>query len=108
MPLYETFKVTAVDGEDAYSEKGITSSEAEKKKVVAMYPDDTMTVSNLLGALEREKRINFNIKILAAEASKRVSVDVDIPLGHTFYPGYHAGTADAGDKYVVIEYEIVG
>ena len=108
MPLYETFKVTADVGEDVYSDKGITSSEAERKKVVAMYPDDSLVASNLLGALEREKRVNFRIDLLAGEASKRVLVDVEVPLGHTFYPGYHAGAAEGGDKYVVIEYEITG
>ena len=106
MPLYETFKVTAVVGEDAFSDKGITSSKVELKKVLAMYPDSSLVESRILGTLEREKRVNFNIKILAAEASKRVLVDVDVPEGDTFFPGYHAGTGEGGDRYVVIEYEV--
>ena len=105
--LYASFKVVAEVGKEIYSDKGITSTEAEKKRVIACFPDDSLVASYFIASIEREKRCEFYIDNLAGEASKRVIFDLDVPQGQTFYPGYLAGTGEAGDKYVTVEYEII-
>ena len=104
--LYETFMVTAEVGKDI-SVDAITSTEVEKKKLVAVYPDDSLVVSYLLVHLERTKLCDFYIDNLAGEASKRVVFDQEIPTGQKTQVGYRAGTGEDGDKFIVVEYELI-
>ena len=106
--LYETFKVAAEVGKEKYADTGITSTEAEKKKVVACFPDDSLVASDFLATLELAKKADFHIDNLAGEASKRIIFDLEVPMGRTFKVGYRAGAAEDGDKYVTVEYEIIG
>ena len=105
--LYETFKVAAEVGKEKYADKGITSTEAERKRIIACIPDDSLVVSYFLATLERAKKADLYIDNLVGEASKRIVFDLEVPLGQTFYVGYRAGAAESGDKYVTVEYELV-
>ena len=104
--LYETFMVTAEVGKDI-SVDAITSTEAEKKKLVAVYPDDTLAVSFLLVHLERTKLCDLYIANVAGDVCKRVVFDQEIPTGQKTQVGYRAGAAEDGEKYIVVEYELI-
>ena len=104
--LYKTETVTTVASEEVV-EAALISTEVEKKKVLACYPDDELTTSEFVAYLEREERCRFYLNNLAGEASKRIEIDLEIPVGQTFYVGYKNPVDVSGDKYVVIEYELV-
>ena len=103
---YETVKITAEAGKEVV-EKALISSEVEKKKAVALYPDCLLTKSELRAYIEREHQVKFYIGNLEGEASKRVVVDIEIPVGQIFYVGYLFEDPATGDKYIVIEYELI-
>ena len=104
--LYTTVTVTTVASEEVV-EPGLISTEVEKKKVLGLYPDDSLTTSELVAYIEREERCRFYLDNLVGEASKRVDIDLEIPAGQTFYVGYKNPAAVEGDKYIVIQYELV-
>ena len=87
---------------------GLTSTEAERYRVVACYPDDSLTTSWFVGYHEQSKDVDFYLDNLVGEASKRILVERDLDMGRTFHVGYRNPAAVSGDKYVVIEYEIIG
>ena len=103
---YETVKITAEGGKEVV-EKALISTAVEKKRAVALYPDDSLTTSELRAYIEREHQVKFYIDNLLGEASKRVVVDMEIPVGQIFFVGYLFEAGATGDKYVVIEYELV-
>lgn len=104
--MYKTVKVTTV-ASDEVVEDALISSDVEKKKVLACYPDDSLTTSEFVAYIEREERCRFYLDNLLGEANKRIELDLEIPIGQTFYVGYKNPAAVAGDKYVVVEYEPV-
>ena len=103
---YETVKITAVGGEEVV-EKALISTAVEKKRAVALYPDDSLDTSELRAYIEREHQVKFHLDNLVGEASKRVVVDMEIPVGQIFYVGYKFAAGITGDKFIVIEYELV-
>lgn len=106
MKLYKTETVpTVVSGEVV--NPALISTDVEKKRVLGVYPDDSLTTSWLVCYLEREKLCEFYIDNLVGEASKRVEVAVEIPVGQTFYVGYKNPAGVSGDKFAVIEYELI-
>ena len=107
MPLFKTVKVATV-ASDEVTVAGLTSTKAEKRKVLACYPDDSLTTSEFVAYLEQSEKIRFYIDNLVGEASKRIPVDITPDVGAIFYVGYKNPAAVSGDKYVVIEYEIIG
>ena len=104
--LYKTITVTTV-ASDEVVELALISTDVEKKKVLACYPDDELTTSWFVAYIEREERCRFYINNLVGEASKRIELDLEIPVGQTFFVGYKNPEAVSGDKYVVVEYELV-
>lgn len=104
--IYKTVKVTTV-ASDEVVESALISTDVEKKKVLACYPDDALTTSEFVAYIEREERCRFYLDNLVGEASKRIEIDLEIPIGQTFYVGYKNPAAVEGDKYVVVEYEPV-
>ncbi|MBA7642919.1 hypothetical protein ES703_50628 [subsurface metagenome] len=85
----------------------LISTDVEKKRVIACFPDDSLTTSHFVAYLEREKKCEFYIDNLVGEASKRIVFDLEIPVGQTFFVGYKNPAAVSGDKYVVLEYELI-
>ncbi|MBA7550805.1 hypothetical protein ES705_43330 [subsurface metagenome] len=79
----------------------------ETKKVLGCYPDDSLTTSEFAAYIEREEQCHFRIDNLLGETNKRIGFDLEIPIGQTFYVGYKNPAGVEGDKYVVIEYELV-
>ena len=104
--LYKTVKVLTVEGEEVV-EPGLISTDVEKKRILALYPDDSLTGSELVAYIEREERCRILIDLLAGEASKRVEIDMEIPTGQTFYVGYDCPTGVSGDKFILLEYELI-
>ena len=104
--LYKTVKVTTIVSDEVVKD-ALTSTDVEKKKVLACYPDDSLTTSEFAAYIEREEQCHFLLQRLTGEASKRVEFDLEIPVGQTFYVGYKNPAGVSGDKYVVIEYELV-
>lgn len=104
--MYKTVTVTTV-ASDEVVELALISTDVEKKKVLACYPDDELTTSWFVAYIEREERCRFYINNLLGEASKRIELDLEIPVGQTFYVGYKNPAGVSGDKYVVVEYEPV-
>ncbi|MBA7518423.1 hypothetical protein ES705_10493 [subsurface metagenome] len=104
--LYKTITVTTV-ASDEVVEDALISTDVEKKKVLACYPDDSLTTSEFAAYIEREEQCHFRIDNLLGEASKRIAFDLEIPVGQTFFVGYKNPAGVEGDKYVVIEYELV-
>ena len=103
---YETVKIVAEAGKEVVV-KGLASTAVEKKRAVALYPDDSLTKSELRAYIEREHQVKFYIDNLLGEASKRVIVDMEIKVGEVFYVGYLFEDPATGDKFIVIEYELV-
>ena len=104
--LYKTEKVTCIGGEEVVV-VGLISTDVEKKKILALYPDDSLTDSELVAYIEREERCRLRIDNIVGEASKRVEIDMEIPTGQTFYVGYDVPTGVSGDKFIVLEYELI-
>jgi len=104
--MYKTVKVTTV-ASDEVVEAALLSSDVEKKNVLACYPDHSLTTSEFVAYIEREERCRFYLDNLVGEESKRIELDLEIPIGQTFYVGYKNPAAVEGDKYVVVEYEPV-
>lgn len=104
--LYKTVVVTTV-ASDEVVEDALVSTEVEKKKVLACYPDDALITSEFVAYIEREERCRFYLDNIVGEASKRIELDLEIPVGQTFFVGYKNPVAVSGDKYVVVEYEFV-
>ena len=104
--LYKTEKVTTVASEEVV-EDTLISTDVEKKRVLACYPDDSLTTSEFVAYIERTEICRFYLDNLVGEASKRIEINLDIPVGQTFYVGYKNPAAVEGDKYVVTEYELI-
>ena len=103
--LYHTEIVTTVASDEVVS-PALISTDVEKKRVLACYPDDELTTSWFVAYIEREEQCRFYIDNLLGEASKRIELNLEIPVGQTFYVGYKNPAAVSGDKYVVVEYEL--
>jgi hypothetical protein len=104
--LYKTI-IVATLASDEVVEPALISTEVEKKKVLGCYPDDSLTTSEFAAYIEREEQCHFYLENLVGEPSKRIEFDLEIPVGQTFYVGYKNPAAVSGDKYVVVEYELV-
>jgi len=104
--LYKTEKVTTV-ASDEVVDPALISTDVEKKRVLACYPDDSLTTSEFVAYIERTEICRFYLDNLVGEASKRIEINLEIPVGQTFFVGYKNPAAVSGDKYVVIEYELV-
>ena len=104
--LYKTIIVATVASDEVVV-PALISTEVEKKKVLGCYPDDSLTTSEFAVYIEREEQCHFYLDNLVGEASKRIEFDLEIPVGQTFYVGYKNPAAVEGDKYVVVEYELV-
>lgn len=104
--LYKTVIVATVVSDEVV-ETALTSTEVEKKRVLGCYPDDSLTTSEFAAYIEREEQCHFYLDNLVGEANKRIAFDLEIPVGQTFYVGYKNPAGVSGDKYVVIEYELV-
>ena len=104
--LYKTVVVATVASDEVVKD-ALISSAVEMKKVLACYPDDALTTSEFVAYIEREERCRFYLDNLVGEASKRIEIDLEIPVGQTFDVGYKNPAAVSGDKYVVVEYELV-
>ena len=104
--LYKTVIVPTVVSDEVVV-IGLHSTGVEKKKVLGCYPDDSLTTSQFAAYIEREEQCHFYLDMLAGEDSKRITFDLEIPVGQTFYVGYKNPAGVSGDKYVVIEYELV-
>jgi len=103
--LYKTETVTTIANDEVVNPT-LISTDVEKKKVLACYPDDSLTTSEFVAYIERTECCRFYIDNLLGEASKRIEIDLEIPVGQTFFVGYKNPVAVSGDKYVVIEYEL--
>ena len=104
--LYKTVTVTTEESKEIVV-AALISTDVEKKKVLGCYPDDALTTSTFAAYIEREEQCHFLLARLAGEASKRIAFDLEIPVGQTFSVGYLNPAGVSGDKYVVIEYELV-
>ena len=107
MIFYKTV-VVPTEASKEITKPGLTSTEAEKYRVLACYPDDSLTTSYFVGYHQQSKDVEFYIDNLVGEASKRIRIERDLDLGRTFHVGYINPAAVSGDKMVVIEYEIIG
>lgn len=103
--LYKSVTVPTQESDEVVV-PALISTSVEAKKVLACYPDDSLTTSEFVAYIEREERCRFHLDNLVGEASKRIEIDLDIPVGQTFFVGYKNPAAVSGDKYVVIEYEL--
>jgi len=104
--FYKTETVTTVASDEVVT-AALISTDVEKKRVLGCYPDDSLTTSEFVAYLEREEVCRFYMDNLVGEASKRIELNLEIPVGQTFYVGYKNPVAVSGDKYVVVEYELV-
>lgn len=104
--LYKTIIVATLVSDEVV-EPALISTEVEKKKVLGCYPDDSLTTSEFAAYIEREEQCHFYLDNLLGEANKRIGFDLEIPVGQTFYVGYKNPAGVSGDKYVVVEYELV-
>ena len=102
--LYKTQVVTTVASEEVV-EAALISTEVEKKRVLACYPDDSLTTSEFVAYIERTEICRFYLDNLVGEAYKRVEINLEVPVGQTFYVGYKNPAGVSGDKFVVVEYE---
>lgn len=105
--FYETFSVPTEASKEV-TVPAITSTEAERKKLVAVYPDDSLTTSYLVVYQERMRLCDLYLDNLVGEASKRIEIDREIPLGQMTHVGYRNPAAVSGDKLIVCEYELIG
>lgn len=105
MKLYSTEIVATVVSDEVVN-TALVSTDVEKKRVLACYPDDSLTTSYFVAYIEREKVCEFYIDNLAGEDSKRIELDLEIPVGQTFFVGYKNPAGVSGDKMVVVEYEL--
>lgn len=104
--LYSTEIVPTVVSDEVVN-IALISTDVEKKRVLACYPDDSLTTSYFEAYIEREKVCEFYLDNLVGEASKRIELNLEIPVGQTFFVGYKNPAGVSGDKYVVIEYELI-
>lgn len=105
MPKYYLTEKVATLVADEVVNPAVISTEVERKRVLACYPDDSLTTSEFVAYLEREEVCRFYLDNLVGEASKRIEVNLEVPVGQTFYVGYKNPTGVSGDKFVVVEYE---
>jgi len=106
MPKFYKTEIVPTVVSDEVVNAALISTDVEKKRVLACYPDDSLTTSEFVAYLEREEVCRFYIDNLVGEASKRIEIDLEIPVGQTFFVGYKNPAGVSGDKYVVIEYEL--
>ena len=104
--FYLTEKIATIAGDEVVN-PALISTEVERKKVLGCYPDDSVVTLEFVAYIEREEVCRFYIDNLAGEASKRIEIDREIPAGQTFYVGYKNPVGESGDKYVVVQYELV-
>lgn len=104
---YKWVKVPTL-ASDEVSVTALISSEAERVKCLACYPDDALTTSYFVAYHNQRKVCDFYLDNLVGEASKRIELDRELPLGHKIDVGYRNPAGVSGDKYVVVEFEVVG
>lgn len=118
MPFFFEFEDITFGASAEVTEKIITSTEAEKKHIVAIKasPHYEGRDYDLLAFIERDKIVDVPLKTLVKDGIEQtdkeyplewVEIDQELPVGSSLAVGFRFDATDEGDHHVTVKYRLV-